>query len=75
MEGALCGGDGERSPLIEALEPFRSAPLLLLSGFSGTLGLSMSSLRKLDLRRRVRSATEGGFSGSGGAGPRGAAVG
>ena len=41
--------------------------LSMVRGFSGR---SFSSLRKLERSSLVRSATDGGFSGSGGAGPR-----
>ena len=41
--------------------------LSMVRGFSGR---SVSSLRKLERSSLVRSATDGGFSGSGGAGPR-----
>jgi len=45
-------------------------PGLVSGNALGRTGLSFSSLRKLDRNSRVRSATEGGFSGNGGAGPR-----
>ena len=45
------------------------AVLLVADLLSETFGFSASSFLKLDLRSRVRSATDGGFSGKGGAGP------
>jgi hypothetical protein len=74
VPGLTWEGEGDLSPLTELLEPFwlgfwldALVELFLISGFSGIFGLSKSSLRKLDLSRRVRSATDGGFSGRGGA--------
>lgn len=44
--------------------------MTLLSSFSKTFAFSVSSLQKLECSRRVRSATDGGFSGNVGPGPR-----
>lgn len=71
-------GDGDLSPLETIRDEDELAdtltqslsPLNKVLDFSAIFGLSMSSFRKLDLRSRVRSATDGGFSGGGGAGPR-----
>lgn len=66
-------GDSSLSPLVLKLDTEDPADLGVsasgLERFVSIFGFSDSSLRKLDLRRRVLSATEGGFSGRGGAGP------
>ena len=66
-------GDSSLSPFVLKLdtdEPAdRVASVRGLERFGSIFGLSTSSFRKLDFRRRVRSATDGGFSGKGGAGP------
>ena len=74
MEFTLPAGEGvsDFSPLaLTTLEggsvAARSARGLVC--FSKIFGFSTSSLLKLDFSRRVLSATEGGFSGRGGAGP------
>lgn len=65
-----CDGDTP-ARLPPPLPPPPPPPLtaLLWARLSGTLGFSPSSFRKLERSKRVLSATEGGFSGRGGAGP------
>lgn len=69
MDPTLLAGDRD-SALSPFVVPFVHLSEDGLARLSTTLGFSASSFRKLDRRRRVRSATDGGFSGRGGAGPR-----
>lgn len=76
IEFTLLAGDGvsDFSPLVLELITLVGGIVAALSTrgllcFSIILGFSTSSFLKLDFSNRVLSATDGGFSGKGGAGP------
>lgn len=70
MDPTLLAGEGvsDLSPFV-AYEWGKVVALSATGLGEDTLGFSPSSLRKLDFKSLVLSATEGGFSGRGGAGP------
>ena len=69
------GGDSSLSPFVCEFKLDTEDPADLVTSdngldlFGSNLGFSTSSFRKLERKSLVRSATDGGFSGKGGAGP------